>query len=147
MQQLDYWERLIELNLYSLERRRERYLIIYTWKVINGLSPNMSDINIAIQTRTSARRGLTCNIPSVQRTALQSIQTIKEESFLVNGPKLFNALPRYLRDFTGTLNSFKSKLDAFLKNIPNKPALPHYQQSAASNSLLDQLAQQRAEIF
>ena len=103
--------------------------------------------DMAIQTRRSERRGLNCKIPNVQRTALQSIQTIKEESFLVYGPKLFNALPRDLRDFTGNLDTFKSKLDTFLKNIPDKPALPHYRQSAASNSLIDQLAQRRVEFL
>ena len=30
---LDYWERLAQLKLYSQERRRERYQIIYIWKV------------------------------------------------------------------------------------------------------------------
>ena len=35
----DYWERLKILNLYSLQRRRERYIIIYNWKVLEGLVP------------------------------------------------------------------------------------------------------------
>ena len=29
VQHLNYWERLHELKLYSLQRRRERYIIIY----------------------------------------------------------------------------------------------------------------------
>ena len=29
VQHLNYWERLNELKLYSLQRRRERYIIIY----------------------------------------------------------------------------------------------------------------------
>ena len=33
LQGLDYWERLAELRMYSQERRRERYQIIYVWKV------------------------------------------------------------------------------------------------------------------
>ena len=31
VQHLNYWERLHELKLYSLQRRRERYIIIYIW--------------------------------------------------------------------------------------------------------------------
>ena len=31
MEELDYHERLKKLNLYSLERRRERFMIIYGW--------------------------------------------------------------------------------------------------------------------
>ena len=36
MESLTYWERLDELGLYSLERRRERYKIIYVFKVLKG---------------------------------------------------------------------------------------------------------------
>ena len=32
VQHLNYWERLHELKLYSLQRRRESYIIIYIWK-------------------------------------------------------------------------------------------------------------------
>lgn len=31
LQHLNYWEQLKKLNLYSLERRRERYIAIYVW--------------------------------------------------------------------------------------------------------------------
>ena len=37
MEGLDYWERLKALQIYSQERRRERYLIIYIWKLAMGL--------------------------------------------------------------------------------------------------------------
>ena len=37
MENLDYWERLQSLHLYSQERRRERYCIIFLWKVAQGL--------------------------------------------------------------------------------------------------------------
>ena len=33
----DYWERLSSLRMYSQERRRERYQIIFVWKVLQGL--------------------------------------------------------------------------------------------------------------
>ena len=35
---LDYWERLSHLGLMSQQRRRERYQIIYAWKILEGLS-------------------------------------------------------------------------------------------------------------
>ena len=35
---LDYWERLAALQLYSQERRRERYQIMFVWKVAQGLA-------------------------------------------------------------------------------------------------------------
>ena len=40
---LSYSKRLEVLKLYSLQRRRERYGIIYVWKIIEGLVPNLSD--------------------------------------------------------------------------------------------------------
>ena len=40
---LSYNKRLEVLKLYSLQRRRERYGIIYVWKIIEGLVPNLSD--------------------------------------------------------------------------------------------------------
>ena len=33
MDNLDYWQRLSSLRLYSLQRRRERYIIIHSWKI------------------------------------------------------------------------------------------------------------------
>ena len=40
MNDMPYHERLKSLGLYSLQRRRERYCIIYIWKIIEGLSYN-----------------------------------------------------------------------------------------------------------
>jgi len=34
---LDYWNKLAKLKLYSQERRRERYQIIFIWKISQGL--------------------------------------------------------------------------------------------------------------
>ena len=145
LQQKNYWQRLQHLKLYSLERRRERYMVIYVWKIIQTIVPNFNDEAINIQTRWNDRRGLTCRIPNVNRLASTRLQTLKENSFMINGPKLFNIMPREVRDFDGTLIAFKNKLDMFLMTIPDKPALPHYAQSSAGNSLLEQIAQQRAE--
>ena len=40
MNDMPYHERLKSLGLYFLLRRRERYCIIYIWKMIEGLAPN-----------------------------------------------------------------------------------------------------------
>jgi hypothetical protein len=34
---LTYWEKLSELRLYSQERRRERYQVIFLWKISQGM--------------------------------------------------------------------------------------------------------------
>ena len=61
MHDLSY-ERLKALKLYSLQRRREKYCIIYVWKVLEGLVPNFSHPIIAT---LSDRRGRSCTISNV----------------------------------------------------------------------------------
>ena len=54
---LSYSKCIEVLKLYSLQRRSERYGIIYVWKVVEGLVPNHSD---PITCSFSDRRGITC---------------------------------------------------------------------------------------
>ena len=58
---MSYWDRLKKLDLLSLQRRRERYVILQVWKIIHDVSPN--DINI--QFYKSDRLGLRCRLPYV----------------------------------------------------------------------------------
>ena len=44
MRNLEYSERLVFLQLYSLQRIRESYCIIYVWRIIEGLVPNFSKL-------------------------------------------------------------------------------------------------------
>jgi hypothetical protein len=60
---LNYWERLKHLALYSLEERRERYIIQYTWKVLTGLAPNLESETSRIVTRYRERRGDCARFP------------------------------------------------------------------------------------
>ena len=39
---LNYWEKLNQLKIYSLERRRDRYRIIYTWCILENIAPNFN---------------------------------------------------------------------------------------------------------
>ena len=51
MEGKNYHERLKELKLYSLERRRERYLIIYAWEQIENIRENIQNL----ETRKTGR--------------------------------------------------------------------------------------------
>ena len=62
----------------------------------------------------------------------------------VNISKLFNALPFDLRNYDGSAEAFKSRLDKFLAEVPDKPSLPAYHQPATNNSIIEQLAVLRA---
>ena len=139
---LDYWARLRDLQLYSLERRRERYAIIYIYKILTGKVVN----NLNIEFNIHQRRGRLCHINSICTTARTRVKTLKQNAFATRGPQLFNALPRHLRDTAeDNIDCFKNQLDKFLQTIPDQPKMPHYHLSAASNSIVDQLAQRRAD--
>ena len=56
-QNLPYSERLKSLRLCSLQRWRDRYLVIYMWKIAEGLAPNLSP---AIRFYNTERRGWLC---------------------------------------------------------------------------------------
>ena len=52
---MSYWEQLKFCKLFSLERRRERYSIIYTWRIIESQVPNLE--STPITARSHIRRG------------------------------------------------------------------------------------------
>ena len=65
---------------------------------------------------------------------------MREASLTVRGQKLFNILPKHLRDIKDcTKETFKSALDRYLSTIPDEPHIQGYVQMrrAESNSLLD----------
>ena len=131
-----YWDRLKSLHLYSLERRRERYRIIYVWKMLEKVVPNLTTEENKIKSVSTLRNGRQWHL----EIALDSSAIASWGSFSVHGARLFNCLPQQLRDMTDVeLPEFKKKLDEFLANIPDEPQSPGYTDTrrAASNSLLD----------
>ena len=71
VQHLNYWERLHELKLYYLQRRRELYIIVYIWKITQHMVPNISGtIWHTIKTRKHPRHGTQC-VFSIQQTEPQ----------------------------------------------------------------------------
>ena len=65
IQHLNYWERLHKLKFYSLQRRRERYIIIYIWKITRHMVPNIDGtMGHTIKTRKHPRHGTQCFIQS-----------------------------------------------------------------------------------
>ena len=68
---------------------------------------------------------------------------MKERMISINGSRLYNCLPRIIREFEGSLEGFKCLLDSFLKIVPDRPCLPGYythnldRKSNQSNCLID----------
>ena len=111
---MNYWQRLQFLRMNSEQRRIERYRMIYVWKIFKGLAPNPG---IEILSNNDSR-GRTCRVPFTRNRR-------RLESFNVVGPKLFNSLPKDLRDMTQcSLEDFKISLDAFLTCVPDEPPCP-----------------------
>ena len=64
--------------------------------------------------------GTLIKVPKYRDSSFQ-LKTLKEESLGREGAKLFNSLPRQLKDFSGSQDSFKNNLCKFLKEILDKP--------------------------
>ena len=134
----DYWSRLKSHKLYSQERRRERYRIIYLWKIREDIVPPVGEGNSGIY-KLHPRNGRTFDIPLAGSNIPRQIQKARDGSLLIHGAKLFNCLPKSLRNCTEcSLLEFKGKLDGFLSQIPDEPIVQGYTQShsASSNSLI-----------
>ena len=126
---VSYSDRLKDLKIYSLERRRERMQILYLYKMTLHVVPNAG-----FEWSYCPRRKLTITpkISSKQGWA----HTLRNSSFSVIGPKLFNSIPKELRELPDLaktpkqlISQFKVNLDKYLSTIPDMPG--------QANSLLD----------
>ena len=88
----------------------------------------------------SARRGRLADVRHFIYRSPSSVRKVREASLPVKGAKLFNSIPRDLRDQSyGSVDSFKHGLDMWLASIPDEPPIPNYPRAAITNSLLDQI--------
>ena len=135
MDGLDYWERLKCLAMYSQERRRERYQIIFIWKLSQGL---VTGYHLPFQ--QNERRGMLVAVPPMATQSAASVKKARESSLQVKGARLFNLVPKDIRDMKAvTVDTFKAGLDAWLATIPDQPTIPGRQRAALTNSLIDQV--------
>ena len=129
---LNYWERLKFLNLMSIQRRRERYIIIHVWKIIKGIAPN----DLELKFYDHIRLGTRCCVPPIPKKAPSYAKSIFDNSFAVIGPRLWNILPRSVT-CAPSIESFKSRMTShIMSTYPDQPPVPGYT-SPNSNSLLD----------
>ena len=133
---LNYWEKLKALHLYSQERRRDRYQVIFLWKISQGL---VSGYDVQF-TSSGTRRGRMVIPKQVVRSCPAAVRRARENSLAVKGALMFNLLPENLRTMnTEHIDTFKNHLDVFLSSIPDQPTMTGLGRAAATNSLLDQL--------
>ncbi|MCP4255418.1 MAG: hypothetical protein GY775_18840 [Candidatus Scalindua sp.] len=88
-------ERLKKLNMYSLERRRERYMIIYGWQQLEGIKENI----LRLETRWRGR-GRMIMPKKIRYAANGKLLSVKERGQIFNSPagkvqRLFNCIFSY----------------------------------------------------
>ena len=115
---MTYWQRLQHLQIQSLQRRRERFLIIEVWKVYRGLTPNTTNIRFTVHPRL----GVKAELPSLNlyKRAQAVFRSLLEDSFGVRALQLFNKVPQEIIANT-TLPSLKVHLGEWLSKIPDRP--------------------------
>ena len=111
-----YPSRLKLLKLSSLQRRRDRYTIIYMFKIKCGAVPNPG-FTPTYHPRTKAFSWK----PRYDRKNGRN-------SFYCMGPRLFNSIPATLRGLDDKkdegktiIETFKKDLDEYLKTVPDNP--------------------------
>ena len=140
----DYHQRLKTLKIYSLQRRRERYMILFLYKIIIGTYPNPGFDLTSVTRNYRIVNGITIPSKSNPR-APEWVQTARRTSFFFMGPALFNLLPprlrvpKYLIAPTPKLQEeFKTQVDKYLSRVPDQPTTEGLDRDAPTNSLLDQ---------
>ena len=136
----NYWDRLKDLKIYSLQRRRERFAILCVYRIIIGIM-EYQGFEVYME------RGLKVRTKYDPR-APPSMRRIRHSSFFYKGPQLYNLLPPELRQFQeievpsqSNVDQFKKNLDRYLENIPDQPDVPdlNHFRAAKTNSLICQI--------
>ena len=124
---LRYADRLKALNLQSIQRRHERYKIIYIYKIKEGIvpnlppAPNQPSSNYGLSFSSSTRHGIRCSIPEAKLYHNPAIIQ-RQASFAQTASDLWNCLPYYITSLSHiSIDKFKGRLDKFLNLFPDEP--------------------------
>ena len=89
--------------MHSLQRKRECYICLYLWKILDGLPPNYGTEVAYIRT------GRYCKIPKVTPSTPYRLQTIRFWNMGVQGLRFFNCLPLNLWSISGCSDGSRNK--------------------------------------
>ena len=105
---MDYWTALKHMKMISIQRKLERYRVIYSWKILENKVPNFGLVTVQNSEQTRNARHFEIKMA----TGKAGIRNLREQSYQSHGPKLFNAMPAYLRKMTKiSQDDFKTELD------------------------------------
>ena len=128
---LNYWDRLKALKIMSLQRRREKLIILFVFKIKNNMVPNDIGLKFVCNNRRSHMQAVVKSMPKNRGKLL----TLYENSFVVKAAKLWNKLPHQISTITSH-SVFRNKLDAYLNLYPDCPPVSGYYH-VNTNSLID----------
>lgn len=126
LHELPYCTRLKEMKLSSIQRRHERYKILYVYKIKEGLVPNLpshplKQESFALQFHQNPRTGIRCSYPHPKLYHNPALIP-RTSSFALTASDLWNCLPSCISTITKEpVHIFKRKLDKFLDIIPDEP--------------------------
>ena len=114
---MDYHKRLKKLGLYSLERRRERFLIINAWQQLEG------ERECVLKLRTGKEGRRRClKLATIPTTLDNRYRTIIQHSTARQMERLYNALPYRLQNIREVrMDTFKKHLDRCFEIYPTPP--------------------------
>ena len=120
-----------------LQRQLERYKIIYVWKILEEKVPNCG-----LEWEQTEAKGRTVKLRPLKKV----VTKLREASFQESGPKLFNNLPKSIRNLKNiSVEEFKETLDKVISEVPDEPKVDGLTPAALtdraehSNSLLHQM--------
>lgn len=130
---MNYWESLSELYLYSPERRRGRYAVIYIGKNHGGSTFQFVDWEQCTSPHWMALH----NTKYLLHPYWNKVKLFKGQMF--KGQQLYKFLPSNISDLYG-VEVFKSRFDRLLHEIPDQASSWQEQRKmmALANSLLQQ---------
>ena len=90
--------------------------------------------DVGMMWRSNIRKGNVAVVPNLP-CSVAKINTSYDNFFKVRAAQLWNCLPKTINTLS-SLESFKSKLDVFIMNFPDRPSVAGYS-TANGNSILD----------
>ena len=105
----------MDLHWLPVKSRIEFKILLIVFKIFRGLAPSYLSFLITSKPvskynlrSSSDSTLLTCSFPNIKVRA-----TLGERAFVFAAPKLWNALPRFIRE-TNSIDSFKRQLKTYL---------------------------------
>ena len=110
--------------------------------MVNGFVPSL-EMSLVENERT----GFHFNLPLIKPTTPGYIRRMRMDSFTYIASRLFNILPKQLREQvkdndrkqSSAVENYKKKLDEYLTTLQDEPTIQGLTRAASSNSIIDQV--------